>query len=259
MPLEYTHRPVSVADKSAVVIGGTSGIGRAIALGFAEEGADVLASSRTPEKVERTAEELRERGARTRAVTCDVTDADSIARLRDAALDAFGGVDVLVNSSGAVARKGLADVDDGEWEDVMAVQLDGVATAVRVFAEAMDTGAIVNVSSEAARSAIPDLAAYSAAKGGIDAVTRAAAWEFGPDVRVNAIRPGFIATEQTEGAYAEGNHRHEVIRSRTTNGRLGRPGEVVGAAVYLASDAASYTNGEVLAVDDGFNMAAFSQ
>ena len=258
MPYDYSHRPVSVAGKTAVVIGGTSGIGRAIALGFAADGADVVATSRTEATVERTADELRERGARTHALTCDVTDRDSLVALREQTVEEFGGVDVLVNSPSAIARRSVTAVTESEFDHVLDVQLKGPLRATQVFAEDMDEGAIVNISSASAISALPNLVAYSCAKAATDALTRVSAEELGPEIRVNAIRPGFVVTEQTEDTYVEGDPRYETIRSRTTNGRLARPAEVVGAAVYLASEAASYTTGEILTVDDGFLSATFA-
>ncbi|MFB6119709.1 MAG: SDR family NAD(P)-dependent oxidoreductase [Halobacteriaceae archaeon] len=259
MPLDYSHSPVTVDGKRAVVLGGTSGIGRAIALAFAEEGADVAAASRTEADVERTATEVRERGAETFAQTADVTDREQIRALRDRAVEEFGGVDVLVNSPGAIAREGVSDVSEAEWDAVFDVQLDGTYRATQEFAEVMETGSIVNISSMSSVTAIPDLAAYSTAKGGIDSFTRVAAEELGPEIRVNAVRPGFIVTAQTQGTYTDGEPRYETIKKRTTQERLGRPEEVAGAAVYLASDAASYTTGEVLTVDDGFGSATFEE
>ena len=149
MPLEYDHTPITVAGKSAVVIGGTSGIGRAIALGFAAEGADVVAASRTREHVERTAEEIRDRGASTVEVTCDATDRESIRSLRDEALDAFGGVDTLVYSPSYIARQGAADATDNEWRRVFDVHLDGAYRVIQLFAEEM-VGAVVYLTSDAA-------------------------------------------------------------------------------------------------------------
>lgn len=257
VPLEYTHTPVTVDGKRAVVVGATSGIGRAIALGFAAEGADVVATSRTRERVERTAAELRERGADTLEVTCDATDRADLEALRDAVVEAFGGVDVLVYAPSYIARQSVEDLEDAEWDRVFDVHLKGAYRATQVFAEAMETGSVVHVASLSAEVAIPDLAAYSAAKGGLDALVRAAANDLGPAVRVNAVRPGFIRSEQTEGTYTEGEPRFETIAERTTQGRLGRPAEVVGAAVYLASDAAEYTAGEIVTVDDGFTAATF--
>ena len=259
MPIDYTHQPITVDGLTAVVVGGTSGIGRAIALAFAEEGADVIAASRTAAKVERTAEELRDRGARTREITCDVTDRDSVRELRDAAIEAFDEVDVLVNSPSYIARKSVTEVSEDEWRKVLDVHLDGTYRATQLFAREMDEGSVINVASASAVTAIPNLAAYSAAKGGVDAFTRVAADEFGPEVRVNAIRPGFVVSDQTTGTYTEGEPRFETIKARTTHGRLGRPEEVAGAAIYLASDAAAYTTGEIVTVDDGFINATFDE
>ncbi|WP_276253643.1 SDR family NAD(P)-dependent oxidoreductase [Halomontanus rarus] len=259
MPLEYTHSPVTVAGKTAVVVGATSGIGRAIALGFAEDGADVVATSRSSDRVERTAEELRERGADALEITCDVTERDDIVALRDAVLEEFGGIDVLVYSPSYIARESVLEVTDEQWEDVFDVQLKGAYRATQLFAREMDEGAIVHIASASAETAIPNLAAYSTAKGGIDAFTRVAAEELGPEIRVNAIRPGFVVTEQTQGTYTDGEPRFETIKDRTTQGRLGRPEEMVGAVIYLASDAAGYTTGEIVTVDDGFIAATFDE
>lgn len=254
----YGHTSVSVEGKRAVVIGGTSGIGRAIALGFAADGAGaVAATSRTPERVEATAEAVRERGADALELTCDVSDPDSLASLADGMVESFGGIDILVNSPSAIARKSVQDVTEEEWQNVLDVQLDGVYRAIRTFAERMDGGSIVNIASLASVLALPELSAYSAAKGGVDSLTRAAAKDLAPDIRVNAIRPGFFITEQTKDAYAEGTERHREVTGRSMIPRFGDPAELAGAAIYLASDAASYTTGEVLTVDGGFSSSTF--
>ncbi|MFB6105533.1 MAG: SDR family NAD(P)-dependent oxidoreductase [Halobacteriaceae archaeon] len=259
MPREYTHEPVTVAGKRAVCVGATSGIGRAIALGFAAEGADVVATSRSADRVAETASDLRERGADTVEVTCDVTDRSDIVDLRDAVLEAFGGVDVLVYAPSYIAREPVTEVTDEQWRDVFDVHLTGAFRATQVFAEEMDAGAILHVASASAVTAIPNLAAYSTAKGGLDSFVRVAAEELGPEIRINAIRPGFVESDQTRGTYTAGEPRYETIASRTAHGRLGRPGEMVGAAVYLASDAAGYTTGEIVTVDDGFVAATFEE
>lgn len=251
------YRPVTVDGKTAVVIGGTSGIGRAIALGFARDGADVVATSRSASNVEDTAVTLREIGADTVEVTCDVTDRGTLETLRETATDELGGVDVLVNSPSSIVRRDIADVTESEWDAILDVQLDGTYRATQVFAPEMEAGSIVNIASLSADLAMPELAAYSTAKGGLDSFTRVAAQEFAPDIRVNAIRPGFIESGQTDEVYAEGTPRHERIAERTAAGRLGHPEEVVGAAIYLASDAASYTTGEIVTVDSGFTANTF--
>ena len=252
-----SYNPVTVEGKNAIVLGGTSGIGRAIANCFAADGADVVATSRTEERVAETARELRDAGAETIEVTCDVTKPETLTTVRERVEEELGGVDVLVNSPSYIARQNITEVDEDEWDNVLDVHLTASRRAVQEFAPEMSTGSIINMASLSSRIAIPNLAAYSAAKGGIDALTRIAAREFGPDIRVNAIRPGFIQSNQTEGTYTEGTDRHDEIVDRTTTGRLGHPEEIGGAAIYLASDAASYTNGEIITVDDGFTANAF--
>jgi len=247
---------VTVAGKTAVVVGGTSGIGEAIALGFAEDGADVVATSRSPERVAATVGKLRERGAATIERTCDVTDRETIERLRDDVRAEVGEIDILVTSAGAVSRERLLDLPESEWQRVLDVQLDGVYRAVQTFARGMDAGSVVAVSSGAAQLSMSNLSAYSAAKGGTDAFVRAAAKELAPDVRVNALAPGFVITPQNAETYAEGTEKRDRIDRRTPLGRVADREEMVGAAVYLASDAASFTTGEVLTVDGGFSRSA---
>jgi NAD(P)-dependent dehydrogenase (short-subunit alcohol dehydrogenase family) len=257
MGTSYTHHPVTVEGKTAVVIGGTSGIGEAIALSFASDGADVVATSRTPERVADTAERIRDRGADTLETTTDVTDRASIEDTRDRTADAFGGVDALVTSASAIARTAVTETTEQEWQDVLDVQLDGVYRATQVFAEGMETGSIVHVSSLAPQLAPPNLSTYTAAKGGVDAYTRAAAKELAPRIRVNAIAPGYVVTPQNVDLIGEGTEARERIRERCPMGDVADREEVAGAAVYLASDAASYTTGEVLTVDGLFGKSVF--
>lgn len=253
----YEHTPVTVDGMAAVVIGGTSGIGEAIALGFAAEGADVVASSRSEDRVVDTAEKLREQGATTAEVTCDVTDRSSLEHLRDTTIEALGDVDVLVTSQGAIARDLIVDLPEEDWNHVIDVQLSGVFRTHQVFAPAMETGSIVNIVSIAPELSTPNLAPYMAAKGGARAFTRAAAKEFAPDIRVNSLAPGFVITPLNKETYAEGTEKRRQIDDRAPMGRVADREEMVGAAVYLASDAASYTTGEVLRVDGGFAKSAF--
>ena len=155
--MTYKHIPVTVTGKRAVVIGGTSGIGRAIALGFAAEGADVIAPSRDADRAAAVAEEIREEGSETIEVTCDVAERASIDALCEEVLDTFGAVDVLVNSFGGAARRSVLDVSDDEWERVMNVQLSGIYRATQVFAREMEGGSIVQIALSRPRSRSPNL------------------------------------------------------------------------------------------------------
>lgn len=255
--MTYEHTPVTVEGKRAVVIGGTSGIGGALARGFAADGADVVATSRTERRVAETAADLRDLGAETVEVTCDVTDRESIDAMFDAVVDGLGGVDILVTSQSYISRTTIADGTEADWERVFDVQLDGTYRAVQSAAERIDEGSIIPISSISNQTAIPNLVPYTTAKGGIDSFTRVAAKELGPEIRVNAIKPGFVRSEQTTGTYDEGTERNREITRRTVHGRMADPEEIVGAAIYLASDAATYTTGSVLTVDDGFSADAF--
>lgn len=254
--VDYEHTPVTVADKRCVVVGGTSGIGQAIALGFASEGADVVATSRREAAVEETAAAIERRGARTARVTCDVTDRATLDELRERVVDELGGLDVLVASQGTLSRDAVLDIDESSWDAVTDVLLDGVWRLTQTMAPAMERGAIVNVSSLSARLAMANLPAYTASKGGVESFTRASAKELAPDIRVNAIAPGFVVTPLNRETYAEGTEKRARIDDRALLGRVGRRDEIVGAAVYLASDAASYVTGEVLTVDGGFAESA---
>ncbi|ELZ61855.1 short-chain family oxidoreductase [Haloferax sp. ATCC BAA-646] len=254
----YEHTPVSVSDKRVVVVGGTSGIGQAIALGFASEGADVLATSRRESAVDETADAIEELGANAVRETCDVTDPASLERVRERAVEEFGGVDVVVASQGAISRETVRDIDDDAWDHVTDIALGGVRRVTQELAPAVaDGGSIINISSLAARLSMANLPAYSAAKGGVEAFTRASAKELAPEIRVNAIAPGFVITPQNADTYAEGTEKRERIDERTPLGRVAEREEIVGAAVFLASDAASFVTGEVVTVDGGFADSAF--
>ncbi|MFC5973669.1 SDR family NAD(P)-dependent oxidoreductase [Halomarina salina] len=247
---------VSVDGKSAVVIGGTSGIGRAIALAFAEDGADVVATSRTEESVEQVTEELRERGATTTAVTCDVTDRESVEELCAVAEETLGSIDVLVNSAGVNAEASITEMTEEEWAQDIEVDLTGVFRACQVFGRVMGEGSIVNISSMSAGQAREERASYVAAKSGVDGLTRAASADLAPEIRVNAIAPGFVKTEMAGPKLDDGTEFRETVDERTPMERVATPDEIAGTAIYLASDAASFTTGEVVVVDGGYDNSA---
>lgn len=254
---ETFDQPVTVSGKRAAVIGGTSGIGEAIACGFAADGADVVATSRRPDAVAATSDRLEELGAATVRQPVDVTDPASLGDLRDAIRDEFGDIDIIVTSQGAISRKALIDIDDDAWSTVLDVQLTGVRRVIQELLPVLATGgSIITISSLTARLAMADLPAYAAAKGGVEALTRAAAKELAPNYRVNAIAPGFVITPQNAEVYAEGTPKRTAIDKRTPLGRVADRQELIGAAIYLASDAASFTTAEVLTVDGGFAPSA---
>lgn len=255
--VSYEHTPVSVEDKRAVVIGGTSGIGQAIALGFASEGADVIATSRSGDAVEETAAAIEDRGVATARITCDVTEMETLDRVRETAVDELGGIDIVVASQGAISRESVMEIGDADWDFVTDVVFDGVRRVTQAMVPGMDDdGSIINISSLSARLAMANLPAYAASKGGVESFTRAAAKELAPDIRVNAIAPGFVITPQNADTYAEGTEKRSKIDDRTPMGRVAEREEMVGPAVFLASDAASYVTGEVLTVDGGFGDSA---
>ena len=248
---------VTVEGRNAVVIGGTTGIGNAIAVAFAEDGANVVATSRSEEHVETVTATLRELGAATTAVTCDVRDGESIETLYSEAADAMGGVDILVNSAGSVARAPVSEMTDEQWGRDIDVNLSGVFRACRTFGREMDEGSIINISSMSAGQARENRAAYCAAKSGVNGLTRAVGADLAPKIRVNAIAPGFVKTPLSGGAFEEGTEIRDAIDGRTPMERVATPDEIAGAAVYLASDAASFTTGEILTIDGGYDDSAF--
>lgn len=251
-----SHTPVTVEGKSAVVIGGTSGIGKAIAMAFARDGADVLATSRDKSKVAATAEKLADLGSMTAEVTCDVRKADSLKKLHKTALEKFNHVDILVNSAGIAATGSLTDISENDWENDIDVFLSGVFRVSQLFAREMDSGSIINVSSMSADQARKNRISYCAAKAGVNGFTRAAAADAAPDIRINAIAPGFTKTPATEGAYEAGTGKRDAIDRRSPMPRAASPNEIAGAAIYLGSDASSFTTGEVITIDGGFDVAS---
>jgi len=253
---------LDLTDRTAVVIGATSGIGRAIALGLAEAGADVVPTGRREKLVEEVAREVEARGRRSLSITADVSDADSIQRLADAAIEKFGKVDILVNAAGRTIRRPTLDVSDAEWEGILDTNLTGILRACRVFGRHMIErryGRIINIGSLTSVVALHEVAAYGASKAGVAALTKSLAVEWGPhNVCVNAILPGVFRTALNEGLL-DGTDRGNELLMRTPMRRFGQPEEVAGAAVFLASEAASFVTGHLLAVDGGFLASGVNQ
>ncbi len=253
---------LNLTDRVAVVIGGTSGIGRTLSLGLAEAGAHVVASSRRAAEVEATAAEITRLGRRTLARGCDVLDRGSLEQLRDAVLAEFGRVDILVNCAGRTKKTPTLEVTDREWSDILETNLTGTFRSCQVFGAPMlerGAGRIINIASLSTFVALYQTAAYSASKAAVASLTKSLAVEWGArGVCVNAIAPGVFRTA-LNSALLDGTERGREFLIRTPMKRFGKLEELVGAAVFLASESASFVNGEVLVVDGGFLASSVNQ
>lgn len=253
---------LDLTGRIAVVIGATSGIGKAIALGLADAGADVVPTGRRAQMAGEAAREIEARGRRSFAIATDVSDTSSIQTLADSVIDEFGKVDILVNAAGRTIRRPTLDVSDDEWNGIMDTNLTGMLRACRVFGRHMierGYGRIINIGSLTSVVALYEVAAYGASKAGVAALTKSLAVEWAPHgVCVNAILPGVFRTALNEGLL-DGTDRGRELLARTPARRFGQPEEVAGAAVFLASEAASFVTGHLLAVDGGFLASGVNQ
>ena len=253
---------LDLTDRTAVVIGATSGIGKAIAIALADAGADVVPTGRRAKLTKQAARDIEARGRRSLAITSDVSDADSLQALADATIEKFGKVDILVNAAGRTVRRPTLEVTDAEWNEIMDTNLTGMLRACRVFGYYMIErryGRIINIGSLTSVVALYEVAAYGASKAGVAALTKSLAVEWAPhNVCVNAILPGVFRTALNEGLL-DGTDRGRELLMRTPMRRFGQPEEVAGAAVFLASDAASFVTGHLLAVDGGFLASGVNQ
>lgn len=249
-------------DKVAVVIGGTSGIGLAIAKGMAEAGADVVPTSRREEMVEIAAAEIEQRGRRSLRVTSDVSDRASLQRVLDESIRTFGKVDILVNSAGRTKRAPTLDFSEEDWDNIIDTNLTGTLRAAQVFGRHMlerESGSIINIASLSTFVALYEVAAYSASKAAVASLTKSLAIEWASrGVRVNAIAPGVFRTALNQKLLDETERGREFLL-RTPMRRFGNVDELAGVAIFLASEAASFVNGEIIAVDGGFLASGVNQ
>ena len=253
---------LELTSKTAVVIGGTSGIGLALAKGLAQAGADVIPTGRRQDRVERAAAAIRESGRRSMIAMCDVTDPDSVNLFRDAVLREFESVQILVNCAGITVKVPTLEVSDADWSRVMDSNLNGTLRTCQAFGRHMIErryGRIVNIASLASSTGFFQVGAYGASKAGVVSLTKTLAVEWARyGVCVNAIAPGVFPTDLNR-ALLDGTPRGQELLLRTPMGRFGRVEELVGAAVFLASESASFVTGHVLAVDGGFLASGVNQ
>jgi NAD(P)-dependent dehydrogenase (short-subunit alcohol dehydrogenase family) len=245
----------------AVVVGGTSGIGRVLALGLADAGADVVATARRAPLVDDVAAEIEKRGRRTARLTTDVLDRESLTGARDAVLAQLGRVDVVIYAAGVTKRVPTLDMTDEDWQRIIDTNLTGALRTYQVFAKPMieqRSGRIIGIASLTSFVGMHEVAAYTASKSAVAGLTRALAVEWAPhNVTVNAIAPGVFRTDLNT-ALLDGPRGQELL-VRTPMKRFGRLEELAGAAVYLASDAATFVTGQLIAVDGGFLASGVNQ
>jgi NAD(P)-dependent dehydrogenase (short-subunit alcohol dehydrogenase family) len=253
--MSFLEEKFSLKNRVAVVLGGTSGIGQAIARGLARAGATTIASSRDRDRVEAQAADLESLGSKTLRLPSDVQDRASLQSLCDEAVLAFGQVDILVVTSGLLKKMPSEDVPDEDFTRIVDVNLNGTFRANQVFGRQMikqHRGSIINIGSMTSFVSFSEVAAYAASKGGVLMLTRTLACEWAKhNVRVNGIAPGVFRTPLNTKVL-DIPERFAAIAGRTPMSRVGNVEELVGAAIFLASDAASFVTGEMLPVDGGF-------
>jgi NAD(P)-dependent dehydrogenase (short-subunit alcohol dehydrogenase family) len=252
----------SLEGKVAVVTGGTSGIGRALSLGLAEAGADVIATARRQQQVDETAAAIEALGRKTLRKTSDVCNRATIEALATEVLGQFGKVDILVNCAGIIKRSPTLDFPEEEWTNIVDTNLTGTLRACQVFGRSMlerGYGRIVNIASLNSFVSLSEVAAYAASKSAVASLTKSLAVEWSKKgVTVNAVAPGVFRTD-LNAKLLDSTARGQELLMRTPMGRFGKTEELIGATVFLASDSSSFVTGEILTVDGGFLASGVNQ
>jgi NAD(P)-dependent dehydrogenase (short-subunit alcohol dehydrogenase family) len=250
-----------LSGRLAVVVGGTSGIGRAIALGLADAGADVVVTGRRESLVGEVAGEIEQHGRKSLRIAADVADTAALEKVKNACLETFGRLDVMVYAAGTTKRVPTLQMDDADWHRIMDTNLTGMLRSCQVFGREMvakRSGRIIAIASLTSFVGMFEVAAYTTSKAAVAGLTRALAVEWAPHgVMVNAIAPGVFRTALNSALLD--SPRGQELLMRTPMKRFGKVDELVGAAIYLASDAASFVTGHVLAVDGGFLASGVNQ
>jgi NAD(P)-dependent dehydrogenase (short-subunit alcohol dehydrogenase family) len=256
------HSLFDLTNKTAVVIGGTSGIGLALTKGLARAGANVVPTGRRTEHVQTAASEVRALGRRSLSQRCDVTDSASLEQLLRVVCAEFGSVQILVNAAGRTQRMPTLEVPEVDWQAILDTNLSGTLSACRIFGRHMierGYGRIVNVASLSSFVAFYEIAAYSASKAAVASLTKSLAIEWAArGVCVNALVPGVFRTDLNTALLDETERGRELLL-RSPMRRFGQVDELAGAGIFLASDAATFVTGHLLVVDGGFLASGVNQ